>query len=62
MIGKEVTVLPEKIHKGMLQGKTDTFKTMQIGGEGVSDNLIGSFVRARVTDADTWGMSGVLAV
>ncbi len=58
MIGTTVTVLPEKISKGMLQGKTDTFKTVKIVGDNVREELIGTFVQVSITEAGKWGVVG----
>ncbi len=56
-IGKIVDVLPEEIIKGFLVGKTRAYKTIKFKG---SENLIGQFVKVKVTNAIPWGLRGEL--
>ena len=56
-IGKTIEVLPEKIKNGFLIGKSKTYKTVKFKG---NQNLIGIFVKVKITDALTWGLKGEL--
>jgi len=54
-IGKTVEVLVEKAEKGFLIGKTKSYKTVKSKG---NKNLIGKFIKAKITDASFWGLKG----
>ena len=56
-IGKIVEVLIEYEKKGWLIGKTKEYKTTKFKG---NENLIGKFVKVKVTDAIPWGLKGNL--
>jgi tRNA-2-methylthio-N6-dimethylallyladenosine synthase len=56
-VGKEVEVLPEEFKNGFLIGKTRHYKTVKFEG---NKNLIGSFVKVKMTDALPWGLKGIL--
>ncbi len=54
-IGQEVDVLVEGVKKGKLIGKNRQFKTVTFAG---SKDLIGQFVKGKITDATAWGLRG----
>lgn len=58
LIGKEIKVLIENYNPktGQNIGKTDTYKTIHIKGP----DLTGQFVRARITKANSWGLTGLI--
>ncbi|MFA6271700.1 MAG: tRNA (N6-isopentenyl adenosine(37)-C2)-methylthiotransferase MiaB [Patescibacteria group bacterium] len=58
LLDKTVTVLPESIRKGMLYGKTDTNKSIQIKN-GTKDQ-IGKFIQVKVTKVNPWSLEGTL--
>ncbi|MFA6391186.1 MAG: tRNA (N6-isopentenyl adenosine(37)-C2)-methylthiotransferase MiaB [Patescibacteria group bacterium] len=58
LLNKTVMVLPENIRKGLLFGKTDTNKPIQIKN-GTKD-LIGKFTEVKVTKVNPWSLEGSL--
>ena len=54
-LGKTVEVLAEKKEKKYLFGRTRTFKSVQFEG---NKNLIGQFVKVKITSATPWAMKG----
>lgn len=58
LVRKNVPVLVENIQKGVLIGKTDTYKNIHVIGG--SKELIGKFINPKVTKALAWGLEGKL--
>ncbi|MFA6525019.1 MAG: tRNA (N6-isopentenyl adenosine(37)-C2)-methylthiotransferase MiaB [Patescibacteria group bacterium] len=58
LLNKTVTVLPENMRKGLLFGKTDNNKPIQIQ-RGTKD-LIGKFISVKVTKVNPWSLEGSL--
>ncbi len=56
-IGKIIEALPEYERKEWLIGKTKEYKTIKFKG---NKNLIGKFVKLKITDAIPWGLRGKL--
>jgi len=62
-IGKEIEVLVDKQKKDSLYGKTRKYKTVKIPVTSykVHDtNLIGQFIKVKITKALPWGLKGIL--
>lgn len=62
-IDKEMIVLTDKLEKNFLYGKTRTYKTVKISITNYElpvTNLIGQFVKVKITDALPWGLKGEL--
>ncbi|MCD6500810.1 tRNA (N6-isopentenyl adenosine(37)-C2)-methylthiotransferase MiaB [bacterium] len=57
LIGKTITILPSEYKNGFLIGKSFHYKTVKWVG---SKDLIGKFVRVKITDAQPWGLKGKL--
>ena len=58
-IGKTVEVLVEECKNDYCFGKTATFKTVKFLGR---KDLIGKFVRVKISKAEAFGLSGTLVV
>jgi tRNA-2-methylthio-N6-dimethylallyladenosine synthase len=56
-IGKVIEVLPTECKNGFLIGKSFHYKTVKFEG---SNDLIGKFVKVKITDAQPWGLKGEL--
>ncbi|MBI5754850.1 tRNA (N6-isopentenyl adenosine(37)-C2)-methylthiotransferase MiaB [Candidatus Peregrinibacteria bacterium] len=56
--GRTVKILVESTKKGLLSGKTDTFKPILFPG---NKNLIGGIVSVMITKAREWVLEGVIA-
>jgi tRNA-2-methylthio-N6-dimethylallyladenosine synthase len=54
-LGKETTVLIDSNKNGNWYGKNEHYKTVQIKSK---DNLLGKFVKVRITEALTWSLKG----
>jgi tRNA-2-methylthio-N6-dimethylallyladenosine synthase len=54
-VGKIIETLPEATDNGFLVGKTANYKTIRFKG---SENLIGKFLKVKVTKALIWGLEG----
>lgn len=57
-IGRVVKVLVEKHRKGFWLGKSATFKTVKFPPLEKEENLTGTFVPVRITNAMPWGLFG----
>ena len=56
-LGKEIEVLVEENKNGFLIGKTKTYKTVKFRGD---SNLVGQFIKVKITQALPWGLRGEL--
>ena len=55
-VGRTVEALiTQKSHKGFYIGKTKEYKTINVKSD---KNLIGKFIKAKITEATSWGISG----
>ena len=57
-IGKETEVLIDNQKRGFLTGKNRQYKTVKIKAE--DNNLIGKFIKVKITNALPWGLNGEL--
>jgi len=56
--GKNIEVLPDSYKNGFLIGKSGSYKTVRFKGP---KNLIGKFVKVRITEALPWGLKGEIS-
>lgn len=61
-IGKETIVLVEKTKNNFLTGKNEQYKTIKItqSSKFKTDNLIGQFIKVKITKAQEWALEGKL--
>ncbi|KKR18558.1 MAG: (Dimethylallyl)adenosine tRNA methylthiotransferase MiaB [candidate division CPR2 bacterium GW2011_GWC1_41_48] len=58
-LDKEVTILADRYQKGVLFGRSGSFKLVAVKTE--PRDLIGKFVKVKITDANAWALTGEMA-